>query len=141
MWLAVGHTCNAPAPPTPHPIHPCSSVGDATAPPAASGGGSGGPPAAPPLAGPDSGFFRAVCTNYVLHHLETLTGYRFVLTTDAAAGDMFNALRHIYSELFVGHALKNPMYTPGTPVSSTGFVRELDSYLRAHPGFAVRVSS
>ena len=76
------------------------------------GGGAGASPALPP-AGPEQGFFRYACSGYVLHHLETPTGYRFVLTSDASAGDLRGALWHLYAELFVGYALKNPLYRVG----------------------------
>lgn len=105
-------------------------------------GGAAASPALPP-AGPDQGFFRYACGGvgggaggYVLHHLETQTGYRFVLTADAAAGDLRGALWHIYSELFVGHALKNPHYRVGAKIESAGFASETDAFVRSLPSFA-----
>lgn len=93
-------------------------------------------PALPP-AGPEQGFYRYSCApGYVLHHLETPTGYRFVLTSDAAAGDMRGALWHIYSELFVGHALKNPLYALGARVENVGFTTEVDAFLKSLAAFA-----
>lgn len=74
----------------------------------------------------------------MLHHLETPTGYRFVLTTDAAAGDMRGALWHLYSELFLSYALKNPLYKPGTVISCAGFVHEVDRFFRSLPAFAAK---
>ena len=105
-------------------------------------GGAAASPALPP-AGPDQGFFRFACGGagggaggYVLHHLETQTGYRFVLTADAAAGDLRGALWHIYSELFVGHALKNPLYRVGSKIEGAGFAAETDAFVRSLAAFA-----
>jgi hypothetical protein len=89
-----------------------------------------------PPSGPEQGFYKIACSHYTLHHLETPTGYRFALTTDGSAGDMRSALWHIYSELFVGFALKNPMYAPGTRITSAGFVKELDLFVRSLGAFA-----
>ena len=103
-----------------------------------SGGGPSTGPALPP-AGPEQGFYRYSCLpGYVLHHLETPTGYRFVLTSDAAAGDLRGALWHIYSELFVGYALKNPLYTVGARVDSVGFVSETDAFLKSLAGYSAK---
>lgn len=89
-----------------------------------------------PPSGPEQGFFRYACGGYVLHHLETQTGYRFVLTADAAAGDLRGALWHLYAELFVGFALKNPLYRPGARIDSAGFASEVDAFLRSLAAFA-----
>ena len=100
--------------------------------PAPSGAG------AVPTTGPESGFFRYVCTHYVLHHLETTTGYRIVLTSDAAAGDLRPVLWYLYEHLFTTYALRNPLYAPGAPIRCTGFVAETDRYLRALPAFTAK---
>jgi hypothetical protein len=88
--------------------------------------------------GPDQGFFRYATDTYVLHHLETPTGYKFVVTADAAAGDLRPALWTLYSEIFMGHALKNPMYVPGAPIENVGFAVEVDRFMRSLPAFAAR---
>jgi hypothetical protein len=74
----------------------------------------------------------------VLHNLETPTGYRFVLTSDAAAGDLRPVLWYLYEALFVVLALRNPMYAPGTPIEATAFTGEVDRYVRALPAFSAR---
>ena len=99
------------------------------------GSGAGASPALPP-AGPEQGFFRYACSGYVLHHLETLTGYRFVLTSDASAGDLRGALWHLYSEIFVGYALKNPLYRVGSRIESAAFAAETDAFLRSLAAFS-----
>ncbi len=89
-----------------------------------------------PPSGPDQGFFRYVASGYVLYQLETVTGYRFVVTASPDAGDLRPALWHLYADLFVGWALKNPLYAPGTEIQCTGFAAEVDRYVRSLPAFA-----
>ena len=95
-------------------------------------------PAVLPPTGPDTGFFRATASRYVLHHLETPTGYRFVLTSDAAAGDLRPVLWYLYDALFVAYALRNPLYAPGTVIEASFFEAEVDRYIRSLPAFAAR---
>ncbi len=102
-----------------------------------SGGATSAGPALPP-AGPEQGFYRYVCSGYVLHHLETTTGYRFALTSDAAAGDLSGALWHLYAEIFLGHALRNPLYRPGTPIEAAGFIAETERFVRSLPAFSAK---
>ena len=52
---------------------------------------------------------------YRLHYFESASGLRFVLTTDLAATDMREALRHIYSQIYVECLTKNPLYRPESP--------------------------
>ncbi len=91
-----------------------------------------------PAFGPDQGFFRYATDAYVLFHLETPTGYKLVLTGDAAAGDLRHALWTIYSDLYTNFALKNPLYTPGTPITNAGFIAAVDRYIRSLPAFTAR---
>lgn len=97
--------------------------------------GAGSSAAALPPSGPEQGFVRYACASYVLTNLETPTGYRFAITSDPSAGDLLPALRHIWSELFVGYALKNPLYVPGTPITASLFASEVDHFVRGLPGF------
>ncbi len=80
--------------------------------------------------GPEQGFFRYSTDAYVLSHLETTTGYKFALTSDHASGDMRAALWTIYSDIFVPYALKNPLYTPGTPIANVGFAAAVEGYIK-----------
>jgi len=85
--------------------------------------------------GPEQGFFRFATDAYTLFHLEVPTGYRFVATCDAAAGDLRPALWAFYEQLFTA-ALKNPAYVPGTPIDGVAFAQAADAFFRALPGFA-----
>lgn len=75
------------------------------------------------------GFYACSTSAYRLHYFETATGLRFVLTTDLAATDMREALRHIYSQIFVECLTKNPLYTPGDPISCPLFTQTLERYM------------
>ena len=75
------------------------------------------------------GFYACNTSAYRLHYFETASGYRFVLTTDLAAADLRDTLRHIYSNIFVETLTKNPMWTPGEPISHPSFVKALERYL------------
>lgn len=74
----------------------------------------------------------------MLYHVEVPTGYKFVMTCDAAAGDLRPALWTIYSEIFANFALKNPLYVPGTPITNVGFVAAVDGFVRGLPAFNAR---
>lgn len=88
---------------------------------------------------PESGMpgFHACSTNkFKLNYYETATGLRFVLNTDPQSGDMRECLRHIYSNIFVEFASKNPLYAPGDPLDNDIFIQALDGYVRSLPAFA-----
>ena len=88
--------------------------------------------------GPEQGFFRFATDAYVLYHLETPTGYKFALCADAGAGDLRAAVWFIYAEIFTAYALKNPLYTPGTPILNAAFGAAVDGYVKGLPGFTPR---
>jgi hypothetical protein len=88
--------------------------------------------------GPEQGFFRYATDAYVLYHLETPTGYKFVLTGDAQAGDLRPALWTIYTEVFTSYALRNPLYKPGTPIVSEAFSAAVHGFIKGQPGFSVK---
>ena len=68
-------------------------------------------------------------STYKLHCYETATGFRFVLLTDLASGEMRDALRHIYSELFVECIVKNPVCSLDECISAPSFLSGLDEYI------------
>jgi hypothetical protein len=75
------------------------------------------------------GFYACSTSKYKLHYFETASGLRFVLTTDLAAADMREALRHIYSHIYVETLTKNPLYNPGEPISCPQFSEKLEKYI------------
>mmetsp|Transcript_4037 Transcript_4037/g.11716 ORF Transcript_4037/g.11716 Transcript_4037/m.11716 type:complete len:160 (+) Transcript_4037:92-571(+) len=72
-------------------------------------------------------------STYTLHQFETASGLRFVLNTarckEQVLVDVQAALRYVYSDLFVKLMVKNPLYTPGSPISNPNFTKQLDKYL------------
>ena len=91
------------------------------------------PAAQLPLLGPEHGFFRYATDAYTLFHLETPTGYKFAITADAASGDLRPALWTIYAEIFTQYALRNPLYSPGQPITNTGFHAAIDGFVKGLP--------
>ena len=75
------------------------------------------------------GFYACSTSAYRLHYFESAWGLRFVLTTDLAATDMREALRHIYSQIYVECLTKNPLYTPGEPITCSLFTQTLERYV------------
>ena len=69
--------------------------------------------------------------SYTLHSYETLTGYRFILVTDNAAGDLRQNLHHIYAQLWVECVVKSPIQdlSTGKKVGSPLFEHQLDAYV------------
>jgi Sybindin-like family len=71
----------------------------------------------------------------VLHSFETPTGYRFLLTTSRDAGDLRPVLADLYTNVFLPHALYNPLYELGTEVTCARFVAEVDALVSNLPCF------
>lgn len=53
-----------------------------------------------------------------------------MLTTDLGTTDMREALRYIYSQIYVECLTKNPLYTPGEPITCTLFTETLERYAK-----------
>eukprot|EP00931_Biecheleriopsis_adriatica_P094056 TRINITY_DN67761_c0_g1_i1.p1 TRINITY_DN67761_c0_g1~~TRINITY_DN67761_c0_g1_i1.p1 ORF type:complete len:144 (-),score=30.24 TRINITY_DN67761_c0_g1_i1:46-477(-) len=83
------------------------------------------------------GFLSYTTPQYKLHSFETLSGYRFVLTTDPSVPDQQECLRYIYEKIFVESVIRNPMHRLGDDVSNCpAFVSKLHSFLQTRPFFA-----
>lgn len=89
------------------------------------------------LGPPKTQAFLAYSTpQYKLHSFETISGYRFVITTDPSVPDQQDCLRQIY-EMFVEHVIKNPLYQLGDELDNcTVFRSKLHSFLMTQPFFA-----
>ena len=73
--------------------------------------------------------FYAYATNdYKLHYFETATGLLMTLTTDVNAGDLRAVMRHVYSNIYVEHVVKNPGLAPSEVFESAAFDQALDEY-------------
>mmetsp|Transcript_36672 Transcript_36672/g.59268 ORF Transcript_36672/g.59268 Transcript_36672/m.59268 type:complete len:142 (+) Transcript_36672:67-492(+) len=86
---------------------------------------------------PSTEGFHSFRTNaFKLHYYETPSGLRFVLNTDANAGDLRETLKYIYSQIYVPIALRNPLYTPNDPITSDLFSTALQKCIRGLPAFS-----
>jgi hypothetical protein len=83
----------------------------------------------------ESGIRRFATKSYALHHLETPTGLRFVLTTDVGVADASPVLWHMYAVLWREHVALNPLQPSGEPLSTPGFFEAVDAYLRSESYF------
>eukprot|EP00050_Salpingoeca_kvevrii_P000632 m.152621 g.152621 ORF g.152621 m.152621 type:complete len:162 (-) comp10166_c0_seq3:206-691(-) len=79
---------------------------------------------------PKFGFQYYKTSSYKLNFFETLTGLKFVLTTDLNVGDISSELREIYSQIYVEHVAKNPLVNLEEPIESELFKERLDRYVR-----------
>lgn len=107
---------------------------------------------------PKEGFLFYKTNKYALHYLETASGlrfvtdrfsffffeefmdfrdftiefsiYRFVLNTDTAASSVKEYLQQYYANIWVEYVVKNPLWIPGTPVTSDLFKQKSDQYIR-----------
>eukprot|EP00271_Cylindrocystis_brebissonii_P014430 TRINITY_DN35785_c0_g1_i1.p1 TRINITY_DN35785_c0_g1~~TRINITY_DN35785_c0_g1_i1.p1 ORF type:complete len:142 (-),score=26.49 TRINITY_DN35785_c0_g1_i1:1580-2005(-) len=75
--------------------------------------------------------FHSFRTNtYKLSYMETPSGIKLILISDPRTGDLKEALRTIYTNIFVEHIVKNPLCTPGEPFKCEAFETALDAYVR-----------
>ena len=74
-------------------------------------------------------FYACSTSAYKLHYFETASGLRFVLTTDRDGTDMREALRHIYSQIYVEYLTKNPLWHPGESISCALFTQNVERYI------------
>ena len=83
------------------------------------------------------GFLGYKTSTYYLHCLETPSGVKMVLNTDPSPPPNVHAhLQHIYSHVYVQHAVKNPLVQLNQWIDSELFMSELDKYVRGLPYFA-----
>lgn len=93
-------------------------------------------PSPPPLGAPrkigEGCRFHSFSTDvYRLHYLESPSGVRLALCASPDAGDLSEAVAHVYSSLYTEYVLKNPLYDPGQPFSVEPFTNALNAYLRS----------
>jgi Sybindin-like family len=87
----------------------------------------------------ERGVKRFATKSYALHHLETPTGLRFVLTTDPSVADASAVLWHTFAVLWREHVTLNSLQPVGEPLSTPGFGTALDEHVRTLPYFGERV--
>eukprot|EP01084_Bolivina_argentea_P061792 112959_1 len=74
---------------------------------------------------------------YALHCLKTASGIRFVLNTGPNAVDQQDALRRLYSDVYVKCVLRSPGYNPcaGQQIALNNFDTEVEAFVRSLPCF------
>ncbi|XP_075144618.1 blocked early in transport 5 [Haematobia irritans] len=87
---------------------------------------------------PREGFLYYKTSKYALHYLETPSGLKFVLNTDTNATNVKELLQQIYSKIWVEYVVRDPLWTPGTPVTSELFQIKLDEFIKQSPIFGLR---
>ncbi|XP_054816954.1 uncharacterized protein LOC129316503 isoform X3 [Prosopis cineraria] len=83
----------------------------------------------PQLPGQGCSFHSFHTNTYKLSFMETPSGIKIILVTHPRTGDLRESLKYIYN-LYVEYVVKNPLYTPGSPVRSELFNTTLDQYVR-----------
>ncbi|XP_044761478.1 trafficking protein particle complex subunit 1 [Coccinella septempunctata] len=79
---------------------------------------------------PKEGFLYYKTSKYTLHYFETLTGLKFVLTTDNNAQLVRELLQQIYNQVYVEYVVKNPLISLSEPIESEIFKIKLDALIR-----------
>ncbi|KAI3820298.1 hypothetical protein L1987_07843 [Smallanthus sonchifolius] len=71
----------------------------------------------PQLPGQGCSFHSFRTNTYKLSFMESPSGIKIILVTHPKASDLRESLKYIYN-LYVEYVVKNPLYTPGTPIRS-----------------------
>ncbi|XP_037950668.1 trafficking protein particle complex subunit 1 [Teleopsis dalmanni] len=87
---------------------------------------------------PREGFLYYKTNRYALHYLETPSGLKFVLNTDTAALNVKELLQLMYAKVWVEYVVRDPLWTPGTPVTSELFQTKLDEFIKQSSIFGLR---
>lgn len=66
------------------------------------------------------------------------TGLKFVLNTDTTSTGVKELLRELYAKVFVEYAVRNPLWTPGTPIQSSLFKSKLDDFIKNAPIYGIK---
>lgn len=84
------------------------------------------------------GFLFYKTDKYSLHYFETASGLRFVITTDTLSTGVKELLQQLYAKVFVEYAVRNPLWTPGTQITSLLFKTKLDEFIKNAPIFGLK---
>jgi len=63
---------------------------------------------------------------------------RFVLNTDTTAINVKELLQQLYAKVWVEFVVRDPLWTPGTVVTSELFQSKLDEFVKQSPIFGIR---
>lgn len=108
---------------------------------------------------PKEGFLFYKTSKYALHFLETAAGLKFVINTDTTSTGVKDFLQQLYAKVFrtlhlIGHicvniyiilpqvwvdyVVRNPLWQPGTTVTSELFKTKLDEYIKQSPLYGIK---
>ncbi|XP_030371060.1 trafficking protein particle complex subunit 1 [Scaptodrosophila lebanonensis] len=87
---------------------------------------------------PREGFLYYKTNRYALHYLETPSGLKFVLNTDTAVINVKELLQQLYAKVWVEYVVRDPLWTPGTVVTSELFQSKLDEFVKQSPIYGIR---
>ena len=76
--------------------------------------------------------FQSYATSsYKLHCFESLTGLKFILTTDLAesSDQVRRDLRELYRAVYVECVARDPVYTPGDKIDSPLFIESTKKHI------------
>lgn len=68
---------------------------------------------------------------YALHHFETNTGLKFVVTSDLETAPLSQELKDIYSNIYVPLIVKNPLINPRETIVCENFKSRMTEVLKA----------
>lgn len=85
------------------------------------------------------GFSHYRTSKYALHLFETPSNINFVLNTDNSSTGVRELLQQLYAKVYVEYAVRNPLWEPGTPITSDLFKVKLDEFIRQSPLFGNKV--
>lgn len=69
---------------------------------------------------------------------QTPSGLKFVLNTDISSTGVKEILQQLYAKVFVEYAVRNPLWTPGTPITSDLFKIKLDEFIKQCPLYGLK---
>lgn len=75
---------------------------------------------------------------YTLLMFQTPSGLKFVLNTDISSTGVKEILQQLYAKVFVEYAVRNPLWTPGTPITSDLFKIKLDEFIKQCPLYGLK---
>ena len=76
------------------------------------------------------GFLFYKTNKYALHYVEVASGLKFVLNTDNTSTGVKDFLLQLYSKIWIEYVVRNPLWVPGTPVTSELFKTKLDDFIK-----------
>ena len=87
-----------------------------------------------PSDGAGEGLHTVKTNSFTLHHFQSVTGVVFVLNSDNDLPDQYQALKHIYANIFVEYVARSTLYRrtlPDEPIDSPLFAAKVEEFLLA----------